>query len=114
MSSADLRGLDICVSMGLELTVADAINCPCKLNTWIACGFELFDVWPGIWGVADDEEDYDLKIYTEVIPIRVVMGAPRPCPRLQQGVDRPENLKGYRQGRLLEDAVKEGRAKSYS
>ena len=53
-------------------------------------------------GVADDEEDYDLPIYAERLPIRTVIGAPEPCPRLQPGVARPADLAAYRAGR---DAV---------
>jgi uncharacterized protein len=64
-------------------------------------------------GVADDDEDYALPIYAERLPIRTVIGAPEPCPRLHSGVDRPQNLNGYRAGRLLEEAVAEAHAIAY-
>jgi uncharacterized protein len=56
-------------------------------------------------GVADDEEDYELPIYAERIPVRTVLGAPEPCPRLREGVERPASLQGYSEGRLLDDAL---------
>jgi nitroimidazol reductase NimA-like FMN-containing flavoprotein (pyridoxamine 5'-phosphate oxidase superfamily) len=58
-------------------------------------------------GVADDEEDYELPIYAERIPVRTVLGAPEPCPRLREGVERPASLQGYREGRLLAEALEE-------
>jgi uncharacterized protein len=58
-------------------------------------------------GVADDEEDYELPIYAERIPVRTVLGAPEPCPRLREGVERPATLQGYSQGRLLDEALTE-------
>ncbi len=32
---------------------------------------------------ADDEQDYELAIWAGVLPLRTVVGAPEPCPRLQ-------------------------------
>lgn len=58
-------------------------------------------------GVGDDEEDYALPIYAERVPVNMVLGAPEPCKRLLPGVERPGNLAGYREGRKLEDAVRE-------
>jgi len=58
-------------------------------------------------GVADDEEDYELPIYAERIPVRTVLGAPEPCPRLREGVERPATLQGYSEGRLLDEALTE-------
>ena len=58
-------------------------------------------------GVADDDEDYELPVYAERIPVRTVLGAPEPCPRLLDGVERPASLRGYREGRLLEDALQD-------
>jgi uncharacterized protein len=58
-------------------------------------------------GVADDEEDYELPIYAERIPVRTVLGAPEPCPRLREGVGRPATLQGYSEGRLLDEALSE-------
>ena len=56
-------------------------------------------------GVADEDEDYELPIYAERILVRTVLGEIEPCPRLLDGVTRPDNLNGYRAGRLLEDAI---------
>ena len=64
-------------------------------------------------GVADDEEDYDLPIYAERLPIRTVIGAPEPCPRLQPGVARPADLAAYRAERPLEEALAEAHAAVY-
>jgi nitroimidazol reductase NimA-like FMN-containing flavoprotein (pyridoxamine 5'-phosphate oxidase superfamily) len=64
-------------------------------------------------GVADDEEDYALPVYAERLPVRMMVGAPEPCPRLQAGVERPHNLDGYRAGRPLEEAVAEARRAAY-
>jgi len=58
-------------------------------------------------GVADDDEDYELPIYAERIPVRTILGAPEPCPRLLDGVERPASLRGYSEGRLLEDALRD-------
>ena len=58
-------------------------------------------------GVADDEEDYALPVYAERIPVRTVLGAPEPCPRLRDGVERPASLRGYSEGRLLEEALRD-------
>jgi nitroimidazol reductase NimA-like FMN-containing flavoprotein (pyridoxamine 5'-phosphate oxidase superfamily) len=58
-------------------------------------------------GVADDDEDYALPVYAERIPVRTVIGAPEPCPRLLDGVKRPETLRAYSEGRLLDDALRE-------
>jgi len=64
-------------------------------------------------GVADDDEDYLLPIYAERLPVRLVIGAPEACPRLLPGVERPDNLSGYRAGRPLEEAVAEAHAAAY-
>ena len=58
-------------------------------------------------GIGDEEEDYALPIYAERIPVRTVLGAPEPCARLMAGVERPEGLAAYREGRRLDDAVSE-------
>ena len=64
-------------------------------------------------GVADDDEDYLLQIYAERLPVRMVLGAPEPCPKLMPGVERPATLAGYRVDRLLEDAVLDAYKTSY-
>ncbi|MBR1280760.1 pyridoxamine 5'-phosphate oxidase family protein [Bradyrhizobium sp. AUGA SZCCT0177] len=64
-------------------------------------------------GVADDDEDYALPVYAERIPVRTVIGAPEPCPRLLDGVERPESLGVYSEGRLLDDALREAHLLHY-
>lgn len=64
-------------------------------------------------GVADDEEDYALPIHAERIPIRTVIGAPEPCSRIPDGVERPASLSGYREGRLFEEALTEAHRAAY-
>ncbi|MBR1209965.1 pyridoxamine 5'-phosphate oxidase family protein [Bradyrhizobium sp. JYMT SZCCT0180] len=64
-------------------------------------------------GVADDDEDYALPIYAERIPVRTVIGAPEPCPRLLDGVRRPQSLRVYSEGRLLDDALQEAHLLHY-
>jgi uncharacterized protein len=58
-------------------------------------------------GVVDDEEDYALPIWAGVIPVRVVVGADQPCPRLLDGVARPAGLADYRDGRRLDEILLE-------
>jgi uncharacterized protein len=65
-------------------------------------------------GVGDDEEDYALPIYAERVPVTMVLGAPEPCKRLLPGVERPKNLAPYREGRKLEDAVREAYGIAYA
>lgn len=64
-------------------------------------------------GVVDDAEDYELPIHAERLPVRMVLGAPEPCPRLGAGIARPETLTPYREGRSLEDALREAYATTY-
>jgi nitroimidazol reductase NimA-like FMN-containing flavoprotein (pyridoxamine 5'-phosphate oxidase superfamily) len=64
-------------------------------------------------GVADDEEDYELPIYAERLPVATLIGAPEPCPRLLPGVERPESLSPYQGGRRLDEALSEAYARSY-
>jgi len=65
-------------------------------------------------GIADDEEDYELPIYSELLPVRMVMGAPEACARMPGGVNRPGTLAPYREGRLLEEALTEAYGMAYS
>jgi hypothetical protein len=58
-------------------------------------------------GVVDDDEDYDLPIYAERIPVAMVLGEPEPCPLLKSGVQRPATLAGYAANRPLQDALTE-------
>ena len=64
-------------------------------------------------GVADDDEDYALPVYAERIPVRTVIGAPEPCPRLLDGVKRPQSLRVYSEGRVLDDALREAHLLHY-
>jgi nitroimidazol reductase NimA-like FMN-containing flavoprotein (pyridoxamine 5'-phosphate oxidase superfamily) len=64
-------------------------------------------------GVADDEEDYELPVYAERLPVLTLIGRPEPCPRLMQGVARPDHLHSYSEGRKLEDALSEAHRQAY-
>lgn len=64
-------------------------------------------------GVADDDEDYELPIYAERLPVHTIIGTPEGCPRLMEGVARPDYLAGYEAGRPLEEAVTEAYATAY-
>ena len=63
-------------------------------------------------GVVDEDQDYELPIYAECIPVRMVLGQPEPCPRLATGVQRPGALAGYVAGRQLQDALTEAYLRS--
>ena len=65
-------------------------------------------------GAADDDEDYELPIYAERIPVRTVLGRPEPCPRLLDGVERPASLGGYSEGRLFADALRDAHFAHYA
>lgn len=64
-------------------------------------------------GLVDDEEDYALPIYAERLPVLTVLGAPEPCPRLPEGVERPATLAPYRESRRLDEALREAYAAAY-
>jgi hypothetical protein len=51
--------------------------------------------------------------FSERIPVRTVIGAPEPCPRLHEGLQRPASLEGYSEGRLLEDALADAHLLQY-
>jgi len=55
-------------------------------------------------GPVDDEEDYALPIWAGVIPVRQVIGADVPDPRLAPGIARPPHLDAFADGAAL-DAV---------
>ncbi|MBR0870966.1 pyridoxamine 5'-phosphate oxidase family protein [Bradyrhizobium tropiciagri] len=78
-----------------------------KATSFIAMEIEEASAKIRAKGVADDDEDYELPIYAERIPVRTVLGAPEPCPRLLDGVTRPATLDGYTEGRLLDDALRD-------
>ena len=76
-----------------------------KATSFIAMEIEEASAKIRAKGVADDDEDYELPIYAERIPVRTVIGAPEPCPRLMDVVERPASLQIYAEGRLFEDAL---------
>ncbi len=53
--------------------------------------------------VLDDEADYTTPVWAGVIPVAQMIGAEEPCPRLIPGVERPDNLSAYREGRRLDE-----------
>ena len=57
--------------------------------------------------VLDDEADYATPVWAGVIPVAQVIGAEDPCPRLIPGVERPDNLSAYREGRRLDETFVE-------
>src|ERR1700759_2093783 len=63
--------------------------------------------------VADEEEDYDLPVWTARIPVRQILGEPEPCPRQRPGLEVPEGLKGYRDGRPLDETLLEAYRANY-
>jgi nitroimidazol reductase NimA-like FMN-containing flavoprotein (pyridoxamine 5'-phosphate oxidase superfamily) len=63
--------------------------------------------------VSDDEEDYALPIYAALYPVRQVLGAPEECARQHPGLEVPEGLRGYAEGRRLEDVLLEAYQKTY-
>ena len=63
--------------------------------------------------VADDEEDYTLPVWTARIPVRQVLGEAEPCPRQLPGLDLPDGMKGYRDGRRLDETLLEASGMSY-
>ena len=57
--------------------------------------------------VLDDEADYATPVWAGVIPVAQVIGVGDPCPRLIPGVERPDNLSAYREGRRLDETFVE-------
>ena len=94
---------------GLRPTTAQEL----KGTSFIAMEIEEASAKIRAKGVADDEEDYALPVYAERIPVRTVLGAPEPCPRLMEGVERPVALQGYSEGRPLEDALADAYNRRY-
>ncbi len=64
-------------------------------------------------GVVDDDEDWELPIYAEVIPVKTVLGEPVPCPRLVPGVERHSSLRAYQNGGTLEAALREAYQRTF-
>jgi hypothetical protein len=44
----------------------------------------------------DDEEDYQLPVWAGVVPLKLRAGEPVPDPKLSEGIDVPDYLKGFR------------------
>lgn len=63
--------------------------------------------------VSDDEEDYALPIYAALYPVKQVLGAPEECPRQHPGLEVPDGLHGYTEGRLLDDVMLGAYRKQY-
>lgn len=45
---------------------------------------------------ADDEADYALPVWAGVLPIRMVVGEPQPCPRLDAATPLPANVGDFK------------------
>jgi uncharacterized protein len=58
-------------------------------------------------GVGDDEEDYGQPVWAGVIPVKTVIGAAEPCPRLLPGLPAASGLGGYKAGRRLDEILSE-------
>ncbi|MBZ7926702.1 pyridoxamine 5'-phosphate oxidase family protein [Ensifer adhaerens] len=65
-------------------------------------------------GLVDDEEDYDLPVYAERLPVHTVLGAPERCSRLNTSIVRPATLSPYRAGRSLDEALSEAYTLAYA
>jgi nitroimidazol reductase NimA-like FMN-containing flavoprotein (pyridoxamine 5'-phosphate oxidase superfamily) len=63
-------------------------------------------------GVGDEEEDYALPIYAARFPVTMVVGEVETCPRMPDGVPRPEGLAGFTPGRRLDDIMRENHERS--
>jgi len=59
-------------------------------------------------GVGDDEDDFALPIWAGVIPVTTVLGAAETCPRLVDGVGKPQTLSIFPEGGRLDAALREG------
>ncbi len=63
--------------------------------------------------VMDDEEDYALPVWTARIPVRHVLGETEMCPRSIPDLPVPEGMKGYTEGRSLDEVLLEAYHKGY-
>ena len=61
-------------------------------------------------GVGDDEEDYGLPVWAGVIPLQTVIGKAEISPHVPPGVAMPEHLAPYRQGRALDEVLREAQS----
>lgn len=76
-----------------------------KATTVIAMRIEEASAKIRAAGVADDEEDYGHPVWAGVIPVRTVLGAAEPCPRLADGVTAGAPLDLYSEGERLDGAL---------
>ncbi|HET7879646.1 MAG TPA: pyridoxamine 5'-phosphate oxidase family protein [Acetobacteraceae bacterium] len=60
-------------------------------------------------GVGDEEEDYALPIYAAKFPVRTVIDEVETCPRMPDGVERPNGLAAFTPGRRLDEIMLETR-----
>ena len=63
--------------------------------------------------VGDEEEDYALPVWTARIPVRQVLGEAELCPRSIPGLPVPAGMKGYIEGRSLDEVLLEAYHKTY-
>ncbi len=61
-------------------------------------------------GADDDEEDYGLPVWAGVIPLQTVIGKAEISPHVPAGVTLPEHLAPYRQGRALDEVLREAQS----
>lgn len=65
-------------------------------------------------GVHDEEADYAVPAWTELVPIRTVLGAPDPCPRQHPDADREAGGMGlWRAGRRLDEVMTDAYRAAY-
>lgn len=58
-------------------------------------------------GLGDDEEDYVHPVWAGTIKLRTIIGETTDCPRLLDGVTRPESVVRYEPGKVLDDVLLE-------
>lgn len=59
-------------------------------------------------GVHDEEADYATPVWTALIPLATVLGAPEECPRQMPGVSQAAGgMAAYRKGRRLDEVMAE-------
>jgi len=51
----------------------------------------------------DDEPDYALPIWAGIVPVRTVLGEPKPDPRLAAGIEVTEDIEAFRRARAGDD-----------
>ncbi|WP_411034363.1 pyridoxamine 5'-phosphate oxidase family protein [Shinella sp. BYT-45] len=79
-----------------------------KATTIIAMPIEEASAKVRAKGVGDDEADFALPIWAGVIPVATVLGAAQTCPRLAEGVEKPEALAIFPAGGRLDAALQAG------